>query len=120
MEKVIKVKNEIALLHLISDISVSLYPFERASMLGPNEMIHLMYWILGYNKGIRTIKKMIKFLEEKMYDGKKNKGIYAVKDALTKKGWLSFDDDFVIISNEIFNFENEIILEKTIKYEIVK
>jgi hypothetical protein len=55
-----------------------------------------------------------------MYDGKKNKGIYAVKDALTKKGWLSFDDDFVIISNEIFNFENEIILEKTIKYEIVK
>lgn len=119
MEKKLVVEGEEALLHLINEISLSLYNSNRKSMLGPNESIHLMYWILGYNHGIRTVKKMIKFLQDKLYDGKQNKGIYAVKDALTKKGWLEFDDDFVIMTHKIFNFENNIRLEKMIKYEIL-
>lgn len=116
MNKAHRFEGEEAIYHMIAYASVMCYGTNDKKMLGPNEMKHYLHWIIGYNKGYRTYKQMIKYISKVMYAGEKNKGIYAVKKMLSDKNWIVVKDDVVIIP-KTFIFDKEIVLNQTMKID---
>lgn len=105
-----KYEDEIAIYQLIANINADCFGVADKLMLGPNEMKHLLYWVIGYNKGLITWKKILKFLQLKLYNGEKNNGIYAVKKVLIDKKWIKMDDDLFEI-HDVFKFEKDKIVK---------
>lgn len=106
-------RGESAIYQYISDINAALFNVDEETMLGPKELKHYLYWIVGYNSGIRSYKGIIQFIQERMFEGRKNNVIYTVKRNLLKGHWIKVELGLVDIPEQ-FKFNGDIEYSKTI------